>query len=59
MKTLATAPTEERLIKMISQFFMGSTITIKDGKVYNSKGLINGFETKQKGKRYLFIQTAK
>lgn len=57
---LATAPTEERIIKMISQYYMGSTISLKptDAEnifdVFNLKGKINGVLVKFVKGKYRF-----
>lgn len=53
----ATAPTIERLEKLINQFYYSTTCRVENGKVYNSKGLINGVEVvRSKGKleKYIF-----
>lgn len=62
-KLLATAPTEERIIKLISDYYYGSTITLvpEDGNpnrfaVHNKKGLINGVVVILQGNKYRFEQ---
>lgn len=40
-KLLASSKTLEGIIKLISDYYMGSTITIVDEKVYNKKGIIS------------------
>jgi hypothetical protein len=48
----ASAPNIERLTNLINQFYYSSTIRVEDGKVFNSKGQINGVEVvKAPGKR--------
>jgi len=48
----ASAPSIERLIKLINQFYYSSNIRVEDGKVFNLKGEINGVEVvKAPGKR--------
>jgi hypothetical protein len=48
----AAAPNIERLTNLINQFYYSSTIRVEDGKVFNSKGQINGVEVvKAPGKR--------
>ena len=56
---LATSPTEEGIIKLISKFYMGSTINLKpiDNKTYevhNKNGLITATKVIKKGKRFRF-----
>ena len=48
----AAAPNIERLTNLINQFYYSSTIRVEDGKVFNSKGQINGVEVvRAPGKR--------
>jgi hypothetical protein len=61
-KLLVSAPTEERIIKLISQYFMGSTISLKPTEVentfdvFNSKGKINSVVVKLVKGKYRFEQ---
>lgn len=58
MQTIyASAPTIERLEKLIKDFYLSPSCYVKDGNVYNSKGIINGVQViRSKGKleKYLF-----
>lgn len=53
-KLLASSPTEAGILDCINRYFYSKTFSIKDGGVYNSKGLLYGFRVIQKGKRYRF-----
>ena len=61
-KTLATSATIGGIKKMISNYFYGSTIELRNypqmkyvWEIYNSNGLIVGFEVEYKRDRYRFI----
>lgn len=48
---IASAPTKDRLQKLINEFFYSSTHVIsEDNKVYNAKGLTN-VKIEKKGER--------
>jgi hypothetical protein len=51
---LASAPTEERIIKLISQYYYGSTVRIEGDKVFTGKGLCENVQVIKKGNRYHF-----
>lgn len=58
-KLLATSPTEEGIKKLISQYFMGSTITLNpindtEFEVHNKKGKLNSYRVILKGSKYRF-----
>lgn len=59
-KLLASSPTEERIIKLISQYFMGSTISLHPTDdenifdVHNLKGKLKNFHVVKKGGKYRF-----
>ena len=62
IKLLASAPTKERVLKLISEFWGGSNITItpRTKNIYyvsNSKGIIRRFHVIEKGKRWRFVKT--
>jgi len=53
----ATAPTIERLTKLINEFYLSTTCKVDGSEVWNSKGIIPGVEVrKSKGKleKYIF-----
>jgi hypothetical protein len=51
---LASAPTEERIIKLISQYYYGSTVRIEGEKVFAGKGLCEKVQVIIKKGRYRF-----
>jgi hypothetical protein len=59
---VASAPTLERIQKLVADFFCGSTITlVPDGenryKIHNLKGEISSVEVVKKGRRFRFHWT--
>lgn len=61
-KLLATSPTIERITKLISDYYYGSTITLEQISdnpekydVYNKKGKIDGVYVVKAGNKYKFI----
>jgi hypothetical protein len=58
MKLLASAPTQQAIVELINSYFHTKvTLVLSDnGKfsVYNSKGIIEGFEVSVKRNRYRF-----
>lgn len=64
IKLLATASDEKNIIKLISEFYYGATISLKSvgNKIYkvnNLNGLIGGVRVVKKGKRFRFEQVEK
>lgn len=59
-KLIASAPTEERIVKLISDYFYGSNIKLEptddEGtfNVHNSKGKVNGYVVVLKDGKYKF-----
>lgn len=55
---LGSAPTEERIIALISKFYMGATISLHENQtdfdIYNKKGKLSGVRVIKKGKRFRF-----
>ena len=54
MKILGSAPTEERLLKLVTDFYCGSTIRFKGSQVFNAKGKIEGVRIVKKSNRFRF-----
>lgn len=54
---IATAPTLERIEKLINQFYMSTTCKVINGKVFNSKGEVNGVEVVKVKNRFVFQTT--
>lgn len=54
---IVSAPTIERLEKLINQYHYSTTFVIKEGKVYNSKGLFEKGVVSKKGKRFIYSVT--
>lgn len=55
-KTLATAPTEEDLVKLINEYYYSKNYEIRDGRVYNSKTdkFMDDVAVEQKRGRWVF-----
>lgn len=51
-KLMISSPSLEALLDCTSKFFYSSNIRFEGDKVYNSKGLIEGFRVAKKGNRY-------
>jgi len=51
---LASAPTEEKIIKAISEFYYGSTVYLEGEKVFTLKGLCENMQVIKKKNRYRF-----
>jgi hypothetical protein len=51
---MASAPNEAEIIKCISRFFGGSTVTLNGEKVSTLKGDCDGFRVIKKKGRYRF-----
>lgn len=49
---IASSATVEGLTKLACNFFYSENIRINEGKIYNSKGIINNFVVIKKGNRY-------
>lgn len=53
-RLMASAPNEAEIIKCISRFFGGSTVTLNGEKVSTLKGDCDGFRVIKKKGRYRF-----
>jgi hypothetical protein len=53
-RLLASAPSEAEIIKCISRFFGGSTVSLDGERVSTLKGYCDGFRVIQKKGRYRF-----
>lgn len=53
-KLLASAPSEAEIIKAISRFYCGATISLDGENIHNLKGLIDGVRVSKKRGRYRF-----
>ena len=53
-KLLASAPSEAEIIKAISRFYCGATISLEGENVHNLKGLLDGVRVIKKRGRYRF-----
>ena len=53
-KLLASAPSEAEIIKAISRFYCGATISLEGENIHNLKGLIDGVRVIKKRGRYRF-----
>ena len=51
-KLVISSPSLEALLESTTKFFYFSNIRFEEDRVYNSKGLIEGFRVAKKGKRY-------
>lgn len=51
-KLVISSPNIEALLESTTKFFYFSNIRFEGDKVYNSKGLIEGFRVAKKGNRY-------
>lgn len=51
---MGSSPTRDGIIKLISKFYMGSTIHLEGEDVHNRKGKIEGVRVIEKGKRFRF-----
>src|SRR6185295_20011838 len=51
---IASAPTQEALVKLIAKYFYGSTIRIEGAKVFNAKGWLRHYQVRQVKGRYRF-----
>lgn len=54
MRLLASAPTQERLLKIVTDFYCGSSIRFENGDVFNAKGKIEGVRVIFKNRRFRF-----
>jgi len=54
MKLLGSAPTEDRLLKLVTDFYCGSSIRFENGEVFNAKGKIEGVRMVHKKNRFRF-----
>lgn len=54
MRLLGSAPTEDRLLKMVTNFYCGSSIRFEKGEVFNAKGKIEGVRVIHKNNRFRF-----
>ncbi len=52
LNKIASAPTQDRLTEMLKKFYFSENIRIEDGKVFNSKGMINGVTVTEKKGRF-------
>jgi hypothetical protein len=52
---IASAPTTDRLTKLLNEYFFSTTYKIVDGKVYNSKGLVENIEIQEKKNRFTAV----
>lgn len=53
-KLLASAPSEAEIIKAISRFYCGATISLDGENIHNLNGLIDGVRVVKKRGRYRF-----
>jgi hypothetical protein len=53
---IASAPTEEKLLKMAQDYWFSPNIRFEGEKVFNSKGQIEGFAVEQKKGRYHLVR---
>jgi hypothetical protein len=58
-RTIATAPTIERMLNIVENFYYSKTISLipmnkTEYLVHNSKGVIKGVNVIKKGKRFVF-----
>lgn len=57
IKVLASSGSLEGLTKLTSEYFMGSTITLKEsGEVFNAKGVILSVRWRLHNERFKLIQ---
>jgi len=56
-RLMASAPNEEEIIKCISRFFGGSTVSLNGEEVSTLKGICTGFRVVKKKGRYRFEMT--
>ena len=53
-RLMASAPSESEIIKCISKFFGGSTVSLNGEEVSTLKGICAGFRVIKKSGRYRF-----
>ncbi len=54
MKLLISSASMEELITQIGKYYYSPNIRVENGKVFNSKGEINGVRVIEKKKRFRF-----